>query len=337
MLESLLQGEDLGRREAAHAMAQLMSGELSEAQIAGFLIALRAKGESVAELVGLSETMMHRAVPISVPGPTVDIVGTGGDRLGTVNISTMSSLVAVGAGARVVKHGNRGASTTAGAADVIEALGVDLSLGADRVAAAAQEVGITFLFAQAFHPSMRHVAPARRSLGVRTVFNFLGPLSNPARVDAQALGCANEELAPRMADVLAARRCRGLVFRGRDGRDKITTSAESDLWEVRDAAVTHHVLAPEDLGLTRCALEDLRGGTGEQNAQLVRRVLHGEEGPVRDAVMLNAGAGLTALDTEAEGDLVSRLRKGMDRAAESIDSGAAQQVLESWVEFSRSG
>lgn len=337
VLESLLQGEDLGRQEAAHAMGQLMSGELGEAQIAGFLVALRAKGESAPELVGLSETMMDRAVPISVPGPTVDIVGTGGDRLGTVNISTMSSLVAVGAGARVVKHGNRGASTTAGAADVIEALGVDLSLEADRVAAAARQVGITFLFAQAFHPSMRHVAPARRSLGVRTVFNFLGPLSNPARVDAQALGCASEELAPRMAEVLAAREVRGLVFRGRDGRDKITTSAESDLWEVRGASVTHHVVAPEDLGLRRCAVEDLRGGTGEQNAELVRRVLGGEQGAVRDAVLLNAAAGLTALDEEAEGDLLSRLRTALDRAAESIDSGAAQRVLEHWIEFSRAG
>lgn len=182
--------------------------------------------------------MMRKALPVSIGEPTLDIVGTGGDRLGTVNISTMSSLVAAGAGATVVKHGNRGASSTAGAADVIEALGVDLSLGAERVARAASEVGITFLFAQSFHPSMRFVGPARRQLGVRTVFNFLGPLANPAQVTAQALGCASRELAPRMAEVLAARGTRGIVFRGQDGRDKITISAATDLWEVRDGALT---------------------------------------------------------------------------------------------------
>ncbi len=335
LLERLLGAEGLSAQTAAWAMDRLMSGELGEAEIAGFLVALRAKGETAQELVGLSSAMMERALPISIPGPTLDIVGTGGDRLGTVNISTMSSLAAAGAGATVVKHGNRGASSTAGAADVIEALGVDLALPADRVALAAQEVGITFLFAQSFHPSMRFVGPARRQLGVRTVFNFLGPLSNPARVSAQALGCASAELAPRMAEVLAARGTRGLVFRGQDGRDKITTSAATDLWEVRDGAVSHLELAPEDLGLPRCSVEDLRGGTGEENARTVRSVLRGEQGPVRDAVLVNAAAGLTALDEEASGDLVGRLRANMERAAHSLDSGAAAEVLERWTEFSK--
>ena len=333
LLETLLQGNSLSADTARWAMDRLMSGELADAQVAGFLAALRAKGETGPELLGLSEAMMAKAEPITVAGPALDIVGTGGDRLGTVNISTMSSLVAVGAGARVVKHGNRGASTTAGAADVIEALGVDLTLAPERLAAAAEEVGITFLFAQHFHPAMRYVMPARKQLGVRTVFNFLGPLSNPARPAAQALGCASEELAPRIAEALAARGTRGMVFRGRDGRDKITTSQVTDLWEVRGGGVTHHELAPEDLGVTRCAVEDLQGGSPQQNAAIVRRLLDGDQGPVRDAVLINAAAGLTAADEHADGDLVSRLRANMGRAEESIDSGAAAEVLQRWVAF----
>lgn len=336
LLESLLTGQNLNPEDAGWSMDRLMGGELSEAQIAGFLVALRAKGETGDELLGLSESMMAKAAPISISGQTLDIVGTGGDQLGTANISTMSSLVAVGAGARVVKHGNRGASTTAGAADVIEALGVDLSLPVERVAAAAQQVGITFLFAQQFHPAMRHVMPARKSLGVRTVFNFLGPLSNPARPQAQALGCASAELAPRMAETLAARGTRGMVFRGQDGRDKITVSAATDVWEVRQGQVTHTVLAPEDVDLDRCAVDDLRGGTPTENAAIVRRLLDGQPGPIRDAVVLNAAAGLTAHDQGSDGDLVSRLRFNMQRAADSLDSGAAARVLENWVEFSRS-
>lgn len=333
LLETLLLGEDLSTATAAWAMDRLMSGELADAQVAGFLAALRAKGETGPELLGLSEAMMAKAEPITVPGPALDIVGTGGDRLGTVNISTMSSLVAVGAGARVVKHGNRGASTTAGAADVIEALGVDLTLPPERLAAAAEEVGITFLFAQHFHPAMRYVMPARKQLGVRTVFNFLGPLSNPARPAAQALGCASQELAPRIAEALAARGTRGMVFRGRDGRDKITTSQATDLWEVRDGGVTHNELNPEDLGVSRCAVEDLQGGSPQQNAAIVRQLLAGDQGPVRDAVLINAAAGLTAADEDASGDVVSRLRANMGRAEESIDSGAAAEVLQRWVAF----
>ncbi|MDR5710648.1 anthranilate phosphoribosyltransferase [Nesterenkonia flava] len=335
LLETLLSKRDLTVETASWAMDRLMSGELSDTEIAGFLIALRAKGETGQELLGLSRTMMQRAVPIEIEGQTLDIVGTGGDRLGTVNISTMSSLVAVGAGATVVKHGNRGASTTAGAADVIEALGVDLALAPEKVAASAREVGITFLFAQQFHPSMRFVGPVRKQLGVRTVFNFLGPLSNPAGVTAQALGCASADLAPRMAEALAARGTRGLVFRGRDGRDKVTTSEATDLWEIRDGAVAHSVLTPEDVGLRRCAVDELRGSTAQHNARIVTDVLDGRPGPVRDAVLLNAAAGLTALDERSEGDLVTRLSTNMVRAAESIDSGRASAALRRWVEFSQ--
>ncbi|NDK30675.1 anthranilate phosphoribosyltransferase [Nesterenkonia haasae] len=335
LLETLLAGNDLTSETAAWAMDQLMGGELDEARIAGFLVALRAKGESGAELLGLSQSMMSKAVQISVSGPTLDIVGTGGDHLGTVNISTMSSLVAVGAGAKVIKHGNRGASTTAGAADVIEALGVNLDMPTQRVAAAAEELGITFLFAQQFHPAMRHVMSSRKSLGIRTVFNFLGPISNPARPTAQALGCASQSLAPQMAQSLAARGTRALVFRGQDGRDKITTSAATDIWEVRDGSITHTELRPEDVGIPLSAVSDLRGADAAHNAQVVREVLGGAEGAVRDAVLLNAAAGLAALEESAEGDLVTRLRSHMDTAAESIDSGAASRVLHEWVKFSQ--
>ncbi|WP_120004791.1 anthranilate phosphoribosyltransferase [Nesterenkonia muleiensis] len=336
LLETLLEGKDLTAETAAWAMDQLMGGDLTESQTAGFLVALRAKGETGAELLGLSESMMNKAVQISIPGETLDIVGTGGDRLGTVNISTMSSLVASGAGATVVKHGNRGASSTAGAADVIEALGVDLTLPAERIASAAGEVGITFLFAQQFHPAMKHVMSARKSLGVRTVFNFLGPISNPARPAAQALGCSSADLAPQIAQSLAVRGTRALVFRGHDGRDKITTSAATDIWEVREGAVTHTELRPEDVGVPTADVDELRGGSAEHNASIVHQVLSGQTGPVRDAVLINAAAGLTALEESAEADLVTRLRSNMQRAAESIDSGRAARVLEGWISFSRS-
>lgn len=336
LLEALLGGKNLTAESAAWSMDQLMSGELTDSQAAGFLVALRAKGETGAELLGLSESMMSKAVPIAIAGEKLDIVGTGGDRLGTVNISTMSSLVATAAGATVVKHGNRGASTTAGAADVIEALGVNLGLGTEQLRASAEQAGITFLFAQQFHPAMKYVMGARKSLGIRTVFNFLGPLSNPARPTAQALGCSSMELAPEIAQALAVRGTRALVFRGQDGRDKITTSAATDIWEARDGGLTHIELHPEDLGIARTAVDDLRGGNAQQNAQIVRDVLGGKSGPVRDAVLINAAAGLTAFDHSAEGDLVSRLRGHMETAAEMIDSGQATQVLENWVQASSS-
>ena len=317
-------------------MDTIMAGEASHAQIAGFLVALRAKGESVDELTGLVEAMLGRAHRIRVGGPTLDIVGTGGDGLGTLNISTMSSLVAVGAGARVVKHGNRGASSASGAADVIEELGVRLDLLPADVARTAERAGITFCFAQVFHPSMKHVAVPRRELGIPTAFNFLGPLSNPAGVSAQALGCADARMAPLMAGVLASRGIRALVFRGDDGRDKLTTSGSSTVWEVRDGKVESHEVHPGDFGLDVVPVDALRGTDAAGNAAVVRSVLGGRTGPVRDAVVLNAAAGLVALDPAAEESLVDRITAAMQRARASIDSGAAAAVLERWVEVSRS-
>ncbi|MBG6225534.1 anthranilate phosphoribosyltransferase [Arthrobacter sp. CAN_A2] len=336
IFSSLLAGTDLSVGQSRWAMDTIMAGEASHAQIAGFLVALRAKGESVDELTGLVEAMLGRAHRIQVEGPTLDIVGTGGDGLGTLNISTMSSLVAVGAGARVVKHGNRGASSASGAADVIEELGVRLDLPPADVARTAERAGITFCFAQVFHPSMKHVAVPRRELGIPTAFNFLGPLSNPAGVSAQALGCADARMAPLMAGVLAARGTRALVFRGDDGRDKLTTSGSSTVWEVRDGQVRAHEVHPEDFGLDVVPVDALRGSDAAGNAAVVRSVLDGETGPVRDAVVLNTAAGLVALDPTAEGSLLDRITAGMQHARASIDSGAARGVLERWVEVSRS-
>ncbi len=335
ILSQLSAQQDLTVEEAAWAMATIMDGMATDAQIAGFLMALRTKGETVEELLGLTSVMLANARPIHIDGETLDIVGTGGDKLGTVNLSTMSSLVAAGAGARIVKHGNRGASSTAGAADVIEALGVRLDLPLEKLQQAAHEAGITFLFAQSFHPSMKYAAPTRKELGVPTAFNYLGPLTNPARVKAQALGCASLPVAPLMAGVLAERGTRALVFRGSDGRDKITTSGPSDVWEVRDGQVTHTQIHPEEFGIELVPVEALAGKDGAYNAGIVRSLLAGERGPVRDAVLLNAAAGLVAFDTSADGSLHDRMKAAMVRAAESIDSGAAQQVLQRWVAVSQ--
>lgn len=236
-----------------------------------------------------------------------------------------------------MKHGNRGSSSTAGAADVIEALGVDLNLTQSRAKQSLEEAGITFLFAQEYHPSMRYVAPARKQLGVPTVFNYLGPLSNPARVQAQALGCASEVMAPLLAGVLADRGVRGLVFRGTDGRDKITTSGPTTMFEVRRGKVEQFELHPEDFGIELTSVEALAGRDGVYNAQIVRNMLAGQHGPVRDAVLLNTAAGLTAYDKDASGHLFDRMRVNMERAEESIDSGAAQRVLDNWVKVSRPG
>lgn len=335
VFRALMLGQDLEDHAAGWAMGEMMSGDASEGQVGAFLLALAAKGVTVPELRGLTDVMVRHARPVHVEGETLDIVGTGGDRLGTVNLSTMSSLVAAGCGVRIVKHGNRGASSTAGAADVIEALGVDLSMPRAKAEECAEAVGITFLFAQHYHPSMKHVAPVRKQLGVPTVFNFLGPLSNPAQVTAQALGCSSEVMVPLLAQVLADRGLRGFVFRGSDGRDKITTSGPSTVMEVR-GEVTAHELDPRELGIELTSVEALAGKDGAHNATLVRALLAGEKGPIRDAVLLNAAAGLTAADPEADAPLMDRLAANMRRAAESLDSGAAADVLDRWIEFSRS-
>ncbi|MEU9983001.1 anthranilate phosphoribosyltransferase [Streptomyces sp. NPDC050856] len=330
VLNGLLEGRDQSADDTAWAMERILRGEATNAQIAGFAVALRAKGETVEEIAGLVRTMYAHARVIDVPGPTVDIVGTGGDGARTVNISTMSSIVVAGAGARVVKHGNRAASSASGASDVLEKLGVNLELTPERVAEVAREAGITFCFAVKFHPALRHVAAARKELGIRTTFNFLGPLTNPARVRAQATGVADARMAPILAGVLAERGSSALVFRGDDGLDELTTTATSRVWVVRDGAVREEAFDPRDVGIEPVPVEALRGADASYNADVARRLLGGETGPVRDAVLLNSAAALVALEP-ADAPLAEQLRAGMARAAESIDSGAALAVLERWV------
>ncbi|MFG2191207.1 anthranilate phosphoribosyltransferase [Streptomyces sp. NPDC048639] len=330
VLTSLLAGQNLTAEDTAWAMDRIMRGEATDVQIAGFAVALRAKGETVEEVSGLVRTMYEHANVIDVPGPNVDIVGTGGDRAKTVNISTMSAIVVAGTGARVVKHGNRAASSASGASDVLEKLGVNLDLSPERVAEVAGEAGITFCFAVKFHPALRHVAPARRELGIPTTFNFLGPLTNPARVRAQATGVADPRMAPIMAGVLAERGSSALVFRGDDGLDELTTTATSQVWVVRDGTVRQETFDPRDIGIELVPVEALRGADASYNADVARRLLAGETGPVRDAVLLNSAAALVALNPQ-DAPLTDQIATALERAAESVDSGAARRTLDRWV------
>lgn len=330
VLSALLAGQDLSTADTAWAMDRIMSGEAADAQIAGFLVALRAKGETVEEITGLVETMYAHAKPLHIPGPAVDIVGTGGDRAKTVNISTMSAIVIAGAGAKVVKHGNRASSSASGSSDVLERLGINLDLSPERVAQVVEEAGITFCFAAKFHPTMRFAGAVRRDLGVPTAFNLLGPLTNPAKVTSSAVGCFDTRMAGLIAGVLAERGSSALVFRGDDGLDELTTTATSRVWNVRDGKVTEEAFDPRDVGLELVPVEALRGADPEYNADVARRLLDGETGPVRDAVLLNSAAALVALEA-GEGPLADRIRAGMEKARESIDSGAAKRTLERWA------
>ncbi|HWJ83400.1 MAG TPA: anthranilate phosphoribosyltransferase [Nocardioides sp.] len=330
VLGALVARTDLTPAQATWAMGEILRGEATEAQIAGFAVALRAKGESIDEVSGLVDAMYAVATPIEVPGRLLDVVGTGGDRSQSVNISTMAAIVAAGAGARVVKHGNRSASSKSGSADVLEELGIRLDLPPARVAQVAVEAGITFCFAAAFHPAMRHAAVPRRELGIGTTFNILGPLANPAHPAAQAIGCADARLAPVMAGVYARRGVDAWVFRGDDGLDELTTTTTSQVWVAREGEITTATVDPGALGLAPATAEDLRGGDAAHNADVVRRLLAGEPGPVRDAVLLNAGAALAVYD-QPGADVAEALAAGLVRAADAVDSGAAQATLDRWV------
>jgi anthranilate phosphoribosyltransferase len=340
VLTTLLAGMDLGAERAEWAMNEIMSGEATPAQVAGFLLALRAKGETVDEMRGIADQMLAHANRITVPGPTLDVVGTGGDRAHTVNISTMAAMVCAAAGVRVVKHGNRAASSSSGSADVLEALGVDLGLPPSRVAQVAEEAGITFCFAQAFHPGFRHAGGVRRELGVPTAFNLLGPLTNPAQPTYAAVGVADARMAPILAGVFAARGRDAAVFRGDDGLDELTLSTTSTVWWVRAGSVAARVVDPTRLGLSRQPTSSLRGGDATHNAEVVRAVFASERGAVRDAVVLNAGLALalTASDSgSTAGAFEEDVRAGMSRAASAIDSGAATRLLAAWVAATRTG
>lgn len=329
-LSRLVRGEDLGEADAAAAMGEIMSGAATPAQIGAFLLALRAKGETAEEIVGLARTMRSFSKKVEVDGPLVDTCGTGGDRAGTVNVSTMAALVVAGAGVRVAKHGNRAASSECGSADLLEALGIAIDLEPDGVAACIEEAGIGFCFAPVFHPAMKHAGPVRRELGVPTVFNFLGPLTNPAGAKRQTVGVSDAGMAPKIAGALAGLGSEhAFVFRGDDGLDELTTTTTSRVWEIRDGKVTEHPFDPDDLGLPRARAEDLRGAGPEHNAKVAVALLDGDAGPVRDAVCLNAACALVAAGVAAD------LAEGLGLAAESLASGAARTTLERFREVAR--
>ncbi|HCX86259.1 MAG TPA: anthranilate phosphoribosyltransferase [Micrococcales bacterium] len=333
LLRRLVAGQDLTAPEARWAMDRVMAGEAPPSVVAGLLVAMAAKGETVEELTGFADAMVAASVPLAVTGRVVDLVGTGGDRHHSVNISTMASIVTAGAGLTVVKHGNRAASSASGAADVLEALGVRLDLAPDRVAELAGEVGITFAFATVFHPSMRHAGPTRRELGIPTAFNVLGPLTNPARPRAGAIGVANAAMAPLMAGVFAGRGDDVVLYRSQDGLDEWATTAPVDVWEIGGGrCVQHTVDATAAFGLAPATLQDLRGGDATANAQVVRDVLAGGRGAVRDAVVLGAAAAITAEGSLAgEGTFLDRVRRAIAVAERSLDSGSAADVLERWI------
>lgn len=340
VLGRLTGGQDLTRGQAAWAMDQIMTGEASAAQIAAFAVAMQVKAPTSAEVIELAEVMLNHALPMpdgalrQQVGDTVDIVGTGGDGVNTVNLSTMAAIVTAAAGVPVVKHGNRAASSLSGGADTLEALGIRIDLGPDEVARSLAEVGIGFCFAPLFHPSYRHTSAVRRELGVPTVFNLLGPLTNPARPRAGLIGCAFADLAEVMAGVFAARRSSVLVVHGDDGLDELTTTTTSTIWRVQAGTVDRLTFDPAGFGFPRADLDDLLGGDAQANAAEVRAVLAGGTGPVRDAVVLNAAGAIVAyagLSSRAE--WLPAWEDGLARAGKAIDSGAAEQLLARWVRF----
>ncbi|HUG83664.1 MAG TPA: anthranilate phosphoribosyltransferase [Euzebya sp.] len=331
VLAALLRGEDLDDTTTASVMRQIMQGDATPVQVAGLLMALRMKGETGEEIAGLVRSMRSFALPVTVQGPVVDTCGTGGDRAGTFNVSTVAALVAAGAGARVAKHGNRAASGKCGSADLLEAWGVVIDLPAADVERCIDQVGIGFCFAPTFHPAMRHVMPARRELGVPTVFNFLGPLTNPAGALHQTIGVSDASMAPRMADVLARLGTRhALVFHGSDGLDELTTTGPSTVWEVRDGDVDTYQFDPADVGVARSDLAGLRGGDLEVNLRIANDILDGQPGAPRDIVVLGAAAALMAAD------LHDQWPTAIQAAAESVDSGAARRVRDDWITLSKS-
>ncbi|MFI8594851.1 anthranilate phosphoribosyltransferase [Microbacterium sp. NPDC078428] len=340
LIAALLAGKDLSVSEATWAMSRVMTGEVTPAQLGGFLVALRAKGETVEEVVGFRDAVLDAALPLDIPADALDIVGTGGDRLGTVNVSTMASIVAAASGVPVIKHGNKAASSSSGSSDVLEALGVSLTLSPEAVAESLRRVGMTFVFATAFHPGFRHAGAVRRELGVPTVFNILGPLCNPARAEANAVGVAHLDRVPLIAGVFRTRGATALVFRGDDGLDELTTTGHSRIWEISRGDVHEHDLDPRDLGIPRAEISQLRGGDPAHNADVVRRVLDGEAGPVRDIVLLNAAAGMVAYRLshdagQVQRPILERLAEEQARAAAAIDDGSAAATLRRWAAVTR--
>jgi anthranilate phosphoribosyltransferase len=331
-IDIVVSGKDLSMGDAASVMRQIMSGEATQAQLGSFLTALRLKGESTEEIAGMATVMREFALKVNVDGMLVDSVGTGGDGLNTFNISTAAAFVAAGAGLKVAKHGNRAASGTCGSADLLEELGVKIELSPEGVERCINESGIGFMFAQAFHPSMRHAGPVRREIGIRTVFNILGPLTNPAGAQSMLVGVAFPELSEQMAAVLNLLDTHhSIIVHGEGGLDEMTLSGDTSVWEVDGGKVSNWTLSVADTGLPVTPIAAVRGGDRAANAKTMRELLDGAGGPVRDYVLLNSAGVLLV------GDLVSNIRDGVQMAAQAIDSGAAKDRMESMIEVSQAG
>jgi len=344
LLGKLLEKGNLSRAESGWAMSQIMAGDASEAQMGAFMLALRSKGETVEELAGLVDVMLQHSVILDTGSDAVDIVGTGGDLVGTVNISSMAAIVAAAAGVPVMKHGSRSASGKTGSSEMLEVLGIRLDLAPERVADIFREIGLTFFFAPVFHPAMRFVAPVRKQLGVPTTFNFLGPLANPAQPIATSLGVANRQIAPLMAAEMANRGRNALVFRGSDGLDELTTTGTSEIWLVQGGAVKEFILNPADFGLKTVVIEELLGGDPQHNAQVTRSLFTGDKSgnlaAIREVVALNAAGGLVAYglsgaQIQTQDELNQVFAEALAKTFNAIDSGAAAEKLSQWTAASQ--
>jgi anthranilate phosphoribosyltransferase len=330
-IAALVSGKSLTSDDASKVMEEIMQGEATPAQFGALVTALRLKGETVDEIVGLARTMRARAIPVTVEGPVVDTCGTGGDGSSTFNISTTAAFVAAGAGLKVAKHGNRAMSSQCGSADVLEALGIKIDLTAEQVLTCLENVGIGFMFAPSFHPAMKYAAGPRREIGIRTIFNILGPLTNPAGAKAQVLGVAEDSLVEKMALSLQQLGCQhALVVHGEDGLDEITVSGKTHVCEMKSGHIINYNIGPDDVGLSPADSSTLKGGSARENAELLRNILAGAPGPQRDAVLMNAAAVLLA------GEKVQTLRRGVEVAKNAIDSGYASGKLDKLIELSRS-
>jgi anthranilate phosphoribosyltransferase len=336
LLGKVISGDSLTVAEAAKTMRSVMNNELSEARLAGLLVALKSRGETVDEVVGFRDAILEAAEPIKISTDAVDIVGSGGDPIGVINVSSIASIVVAASGIPVIKHGNRAASSASGANDVLTELGINIGLDSERVAKVFAEIGLTYINAMVFHPGFKNAANTRGQLGIPTIFNVLGPLCNPARPEANALGMAQAERIPLVVGLYQQRGATALVYRGEDGIDKLTTTGHSRVIEVSRGSVTEHDFDPREIGFTFSSLESIRGGSPAENASLALRVLKGEPGAARDIILLNSAAGIIAHrlshnPAEREISFVERMSDAVEVARAAIDSGAAKSKLDAWV------
>lgn len=335
LLESLNSGKDLSTNEITFAMTEILSGGASEDEIKSFLLGLRKKGESAEEVRALVDVMYQHASLIDLPDRTVDTVGTGGDGFNTINISTSAAIVTTAAGARVIKHGNRAASSASGAADLLEELDIEINLDASGVKECVRKIGIGFAFAPKFHPAMRYAAPVRKALGVPTIFNILGPLANPARPKAVAIGVSRIEMFELVAQVLAARGNEGFVFRGVEGLDEISIAGPTEIYQIFEGQIRKTLFDPREIGIEQFPLSEIRGGSAKENAEITKGVFAGRDGGPREAILLNAAASIAAFKAEFKLPIENQIANGYALAKAGVDSGKAKDLLQRWRELSK--